>query len=221
MGHISGSTLAGSLASVYRLSHPADDAMFERLFLSGEVLYPDLAPAVFKSKGMRGAESLPIYPLPQTAQTCKRFPGFRPVGDGDQDDDGHVARDTLLDWAVFELGHAVTLKGNQRPVETARLLQPLREHAACRYEQCGRPMDHFSGYYRRHPGLAGQPMSRATLDTRLQAHTGINRDTGTVQDGILYHRRVFEEQTRFWGMLKLADDLADPFANFITDVGQS
>lgn len=215
-GYIAGSALAGSLASVYRFAYPDDTAMFERLFLSGQVHYPDLAPAVFKSRGMHDAVALPVSPLPQTAQTCKRFQGFRPIGDGDEDDEGHGARDTLLDWAVFELGHAATLQGSQQPIDDAALLQPLTQHKHC---HCGRPMDHFSGYYRRDASHADKPMSRASLDTRLQTHTGINRDTGTVEEGILYHRRVFEEQTRFWGLLKVADDLADPLTAFIEDVG--
>lgn len=217
-GYIAGSALAGSLAHTYRLFYPEDTAMFERLFLSGQVRYPDLYPAMFQSEGMREALTLPVYPLPKTAQSCKRFPGFYPVKGEEADDDRHGVRDTLLDWAMFELGRQARMKEGHQPIPTAALLAPLEEHKKC---HCGRPMDHFSGFYRRDDSLTDKNMSKASLETRLQAHTGINRETGTVQEGILYHRRVFEEQARFWGLLKISDELADPFAAFIEEIGRS
>ena len=106
-------------------------------------------------------------------------------------------------------------------VETDTLLAPLRDHKDCAYgtsdKKCGKPMERFTGYYRR----IGGHMMHASADTRLQMHTGINRNTGTVQEGILYSRRVFEEHTHFWGMLKLPPELVDPFDDFIKQVGQS
>src|SRR5437868_12373813 len=46
--YISGTTLLGSLAALHRLAHPDDTSTFERLFLSGQVQYPDLYPASFR-----------------------------------------------------------------------------------------------------------------------------------------------------------------------------
>jgi CRISPR-associated Csx10 family RAMP protein len=78
-------------------------------------------------------------------------------------------------------------------------------------------MDHVSGFYRRDPD-SGE-MAKAGDETRLQTHTGINRQTGTVQEGILYNRLVFVEHTHFWGMVKLPEHLTTPFHAFIEEVG--
>jgi CRISPR-associated Csx10 family RAMP protein len=40
-----------------------------------------------------------------------------------------------------------------------------------------------------------------------------------VQDGILYNRRVIGEDSHFWGMVKVSDDLYKTFSDFITMVG--
>ncbi len=147
-----------------------------------------------------------------TAQSCKRFPGFY----RDQEDERpHGVRDSLLDWAAFELGR---LAGMQ----TTALLEALKPQKQCQH--CGKPMERFTGYY---CSADRRPVERASVDTRLRTHTGINRDTGTVQEGILYNRRVFNEHTRFWGMIKVSEDLdvpkelASTLQNFINDVGQT
>src|SRR5437016_1961805 len=75
--YISGTALAGSLAAAFRMYHPDDRTNFERLFLKGGVQYPDLYPANFGNKYERADDKLPVYPLPKTAESCKRFPGFR------------------------------------------------------------------------------------------------------------------------------------------------
>jgi len=215
-GYISGTALAGSLAAVHRLYFQEGGEQFEQLFLSGQVQYPDLYPATFKNEGMQGAINDPIYALPKTAQSCKRFPGFFPIKDGDDEEESHGVRDTLLDWAVFELGSAAKKKETNQPVDVADLLRPLQTHKQC---ECGNPMDHFTGYYRRRS--VDEKMMKAEVETRLQTHTGINRETGTVQEGILYNRRVFNEHTQFWGMVKLPEHLAGPLQDFIDDVGLS
>src|SRR5207244_5677013 len=94
-------------------------------------------------------------------------------------------------------------------------LDPFKEYNHCK--SCGKPMVPYSGYYRSKDGhhMIAKP------DTRLQTHTGINRETGTVQESILYNRRVFEEQSRFWGMVKLNDELVPNFQHFIKEVGTS
>jgi CRISPR-associated protein Csx10 len=207
-GYISGSALIGSLANVYRLYHQESREEFEQLFLSGQVQYPDLYPASFKGKEARQPGSSPVYALPMTAQSCKRFTGFF----HDQEDDPpHGVRDALLDWATFELGRLAN-------VEMAALLESLKPQKQCL--RCGKPMERFTGYYR-NSNEDGRPVERARVDTRLQTHTGIDRDTGTVQEGILYNRRVFNEHTQFWGMVKLPEHLTAPLQQFIDDVGQS
>ncbi len=220
--YISGTALAGSLAAVYRM-YKQDSELFEKLFLSGQVYYPDLYPANFGSKQMQRASNAPVHPLPKTAQSCKRFPGFVPLDDEKdvEKDDRHGARDTLLDWAAFEIGNDTTKRENNGPVDAANLLAPLLAHQKCRHDgSCDKPMDHFDGYYRR---SEDRKLAKAEVEKRkrLQTHTGINRDTGTVQEGILYNRSVFQEHTLFWGLLKIPEHLTEPLKTFIEEVGLS
>src|SRR3989449_1992751 len=81
--YISGMALAGSLAAVYRLYYQQHSVQFEQLFLRGQVYYPDLYPATFASEKMQKALNDPVYALPKTAQSCKRFFGFVPLADED------------------------------------------------------------------------------------------------------------------------------------------
>src|SRR5690348_7738640 len=73
--YIPGTALTGCLASVYRMSYPDDEENFQRLFLQGEVQYPNLYPGTFEDDKAPDDSSL-IYPLPRTAESCKRFSGF-------------------------------------------------------------------------------------------------------------------------------------------------
>src|SRR6266704_4857916 len=100
-------------------------------------------------------------------------------------------------------------------LEPSVLLDLFKDHEQCK--MCGKPVVPFSAYYRSKDGhyMIARP------DTRLQTHTGINRETGTVQESILYNRRVFEEQSRFWGMIRINDELVPDFQHFIKTVGTS
>jgi len=212
--YIAGSSLLGSLAAVYRLFHADRVTDFERLFLSEQVQYPNLYPATFGSESLQDAWELPVYPVPQTARTCKRFPGFLFQGESESYNECHGVRDSLFDWAIFKLASAAS---DARPTE---LLELLQDQKTCSTPTCKRAMKSFSGFYRRGESW-NQPMLSATPRTRVQTHTGINRETGTVQEGILYSRQVFNEQTRFWGMAKVPDELAAPFVDFLNQVGKS
>ncbi len=212
--YISGTTLAGSLAAVHRAIYPHRTDKFELLFLSGQISYPNLFPAVFKDYGLY--LDLPVYPVPQTAQSCKRHGGFLDPRD-EEDEERHGVRDGLLDWAMFKL--LEDGKGKKAPVEA------LRRHKDCSYQRvdgpCNETMDHFGGYYRRER-FAPHRMVSAQVEshTRLQMHTGINRETGTVQEGILYSREVFEEDMAFWGRINISGDeqLASQLTDFIEEI---
>lgn len=207
--YIAGSTLMGSLAMVYRLFHDEQSARFGDLFLKERIIYPNLYPAAFAHREMQNAQTSPVLYPPQTARTCKRFPGFATVQDDDPDSEKHGVHDSLFDWAIFKLASALS---------TSERLQLLRYQKEC--SSCKRALKPFSDFYRR-----GQqrykPMISATPHTRVQTHTGINRETGTVQDGILYNREVFEEQMRFWGLLKVPEELVAPLTDFLDQVGTS
>src|SRR5579884_3736105 len=78
--YIPGTALAGSLAAAYRLFYPDNETGFQDLFLKEQVWFPNLYPALFKnSETFQNAKTSPVYPLPKTAQSCKRFQGFRPT----------------------------------------------------------------------------------------------------------------------------------------------
>src|SRR5438045_3760905 len=85
-------------------------------------------------------------------------------------------------------------------------------------------MDHLDGYYRRNDNDPHQ-MIAAQVDNyiRLQTHTGIHRESGTVQEGILYNREIFEEGMQFWGQARFPDDeeLITSFEAFIAEIGSS
>ncbi len=221
--YIPGATLAGSLAAVHSSCYPDNPEDFEKLFTAGLVHYPDLHPATIKDPEMQNEKKVPICPIPKTAQTCKRKQGFFYVFPGEKEtvEDGkdrHGVRDSLLDWALFSLADRGNKSSNdQNTVPASVLLAPFKDHKECPY--CYSLMDRFSGYYRRDTDSGN--MIIADANTRLQTHTGINRSTGTVQEGILYNRRVFAENTRFWGMVKVADELVPRFTDFIDQVGHS
>lgn len=223
--YIPGASLAGSLASLHCLYYSENTDDFEKLFIAGQVHYSDLHPATLNDPEMQNENRVPIYPIPKTAQTCKRNPGFRHIFRGERDKvkegDRHGVRDSLLDWALFSLADKGNRASNdQNTVPPSVLLAPFQDDKNCSYPGCDSLMDHYSGYYYRRDEQNGN-MIIADTNTRLQTHTGINRDTGTVQEGILYNRRVFAENTHFWGMVKVADELAPTFANFIEQVGDS
>lgn len=209
--YISGSTLIGSLATVYRFAYPNNSADFERLFLSGQIQFPDLYPALFKQEEMQEKITLPVFPFPRTARTCKRSPGFSHLLENqDKDDAGHGVRDSLLDWTIFALAD------NMKVDNPDILLSPF-PHSKEFCQRCDNTMEYDAKHYRRE----NEDMIIANSTTRLQTHTGIDRSTGTVQEGILYNRRVFDEHTRFWGLLKVSDDVEATFKDCIKEFGTS
>ena len=218
-GYISGTALLGSLAAVYRSYYQENAQTFERLFLSGEAQYPDLYPANFKSRAMQDANTSPVYALPKTAESCKRFDGFPYLADEKREEERHGVRDSLLDWTVFEIGRRANKGGLS--IDAKTLLRSLEDHKTCAWDGCENPMDHFTGFYRRIPVDGHVVMAEAKADTRLLTRTGINRETGTVQEGILYNRKVFDEHMRFWGVVKATEEVADSLSDFIKEVGQS
>jgi len=122
----------------------------------------------------------------------------------------------LIDWGLFKLANS----------DQIQALTIMRYGKNCRHilhdtMKCGQAMDHFDGYYRRSDiesshRIAAQPDSY----TRLQTHTGIDRESGTVQDGILYNRQVFEEGMQFWGEIIFPDDeeLLKHFTAFLDEL---
>jgi CRISPR-associated protein Csx10 len=208
--YIPGPAFIGSLAATHKFLYPGNTDQFERFFLRDQVLYPNLYPAIFNDEGLQGRR-VPVYPVPRTAQSCKRHSGFRFP---EKDNDAHGVRDSLIDRTLFALGSR-----SEHGLDYSKLLAILREHENC---TCGETMDHFDGYYRRNDVVEHQMISaQADSYTRLRTHTGIDRQSGTVQEGILYNREVFGEGMQFFGVVKLPDDekLVAEVQEFLNDVG--
>jgi CRISPR-associated Csx10 family RAMP protein len=214
--YIPGTTFIGALASLHRLlyqDNAEEGKTFEELFLQGQVLYSNLYPAIFDHPGLQGRNKLPVYPLPKTAQSCKRHGGFRFPNDV-RKNDGHGVRDTLIDWTLFKL-----ISSDERLAKTIKPLAIMQDGKDC---HCGEAMDSFDGYYRQSDRKPYDKIAaKVESYIRMQTHTGIDRESGTVQDRILYNRQVFEEDMRFWGKMSFPDDerLLIQFEQFIKKIG--
>ncbi|MBV9688664.1 MAG: hypothetical protein JO202_03030 [Ktedonobacteraceae bacterium] len=215
--YIPGATLLGSLAASHRMLRPEQEDEFVKLFLNEQVHFPHLYPAGFNEGSLRTSDlpgsNLPVMPIPKTARTCKRFPGFQLVPGEEAEEERHGVRDSLLDWAIFSL-----LDNEQSAI--APLLSPFSSHDTCTYQQgkdsdvrCNQVMDHVGGFYRE----SNHQRMKAKADTRLQTRTGINREWGVVEESILYNRQVFDENTCFRGDVLLPDELTDTFKNFVEE----
>lgn len=213
--HITGTTFLGSLAAAHRLLRQAQEEEFADLFLKERVYFSYLYPASFKksSSGI-DRDNLPVLPLPKTAQSCKRFSGFQPLSGENNDEKRHGIRDSLLDWAAFSL-----LDKDEKQQPTSALLAPLKQHMSCTYKDCKEPMEHIRGYYRCARNHPEQKM-KANVQTRLQTRTGINREWGVVEEGILYNREVFEKNMLFWGDVIVPDELATTFEDFVAEANE-
>jgi len=210
--YIPGSSFVGGLAAVHRSLYKGKEQEFARFFLNTKVLYPDLYPANFDE--LANSPEEPVYPLPRTAISCKRHPGF--LTTRKKTTEQHGAQDTLCSWVLFSLSDM-------------KRLEALDQQKKCPH--CKESMDRFAGYYRR--ALRPSPERKSSQElmheratdnyTRLQTRTGINRETGTVEEGILYNRMVFEEDAQFWGQIMLPDDdeLYNNFSLFVEKIGDS
>ncbi len=207
--HIAGNTLLGSLAAAHRLSYPNKRDEFQQLFLSGCVLYPNLYPAIAGNDDDNWQDiHHPVYPIPATAQSCKRHSGF--LYPGTEGNNSHGVRDTLIDWALFKL--------------SARADEHVHEplHAFLKYKKCMRckePMVRFSGYYRRN-NILNVMVATGKQEMQLRSHISIDRESGAAQEDSLYNQLVFDEGMVFWGTIKLLDDsLLSVCKDFIADIG--
>lgn len=209
LSYVPGSALLGGLAHAHTLLYPGKTTQFEQLFLQGSRfgnLYPAYSERWGKEKNSRAYQALnsselPVYPLPNTARSCKRFSGFR--FDSEHDSKQHGVSDHLFHWLIFELSGQTNARA-------------LSKHKNC---GCGETMDHFDGFYRRgfNANEYGQPKAKEMLRTR----TGINRATGTVQQEILYSRTVLAEDSKFWGTIEIDDAVADKFLDFAEEAGDA
>ena len=210
--YIPGTALAGAFAAAHRNIRADKKDEFAQFFLSGDICFGNLYPANFQSDEFSDTDlrdnEQPVKPIPNTARSCKRFSGFRFKSD-ESDNERHGAMDSLIAWGLF------TLSGQAK-------VESLDSQKNCTYadyhSQCDELLDAFSGFYRRGENVA--EIGKSEAKTRLLTRTGISRETGTVQEGILYNREVINEGQWFWGMMSFADEsLYEAFDGFAGDIG--
>ena len=199
--YVPGSALLGSLAATHTLLRQ-DEVQFNDFFLSKESSFGNLYPSSFEHDDLAD-ETDPVYPLPTTARSCKRFSGF--TLDEDDPSNVHGVFDALIPWTLFALSSQTDTK----------VLSQIKDCPVC-----GEPLDRLDGFYRRN-AFDIQAMGKARIELGLQTRTGINRATGTVQQRILYSREVLGSGTTFWGRLTVPDEQAESFSQFVQDANKN
>ena len=209
--YIPGTTLLGAFASAHRKTCN-DETEFTRFFLSGEISFSNLYPANFQASEFSNTDlrddEQPIRPIPNTARSCKRFSGFRFKADAGKRE-RHGVMDSLIYWGLFAVSDQTEIEVLNAGVKCT---YPVEQDACCEL------LDTFSGFYRRGADVTEIGESKAM--TRLLTRTGISRETGAVQEGILYNREVLNEGQQFWGAMSFADEqLYDKFYKFAEKIG--
>jgi len=147
--YLPGSSLRGAVAGLYlRNGGSPEDAAFRTIFIENPVRFPDLLPSHNQDQAS--------LPLPTTAASCKRTPGF-------VTDKGHGVCDTLAAIVSAEL------EGG--PITGAFICQA-----------CTQDIKPFQGFWN---GNLTAPRKNDPVLV-YHRHTGIDRHTGTVASSIFY-----------------------------------
>lgn len=199
--YVPGSVLMGGLAATHdRLYNDVNQC--NAIFFHEETSFGNLYPSRFENERLQG-ELDPVYPIPATTVSCKRFPGFRSdQKNGEQPH--HGVHDTLIPWGLFCLSR-------QNRIDVMEKL------TTCPYTDCDHPLDRFSGFYRR----SHSELGKASVSLGLRTRTGIDRATGTAHQGILYSREFLQPGMVFWGTSTIPDEQSDRFQAFIQEANES
>ena len=206
LAYLPGPSLLGALAAAHRQLYSDRDEEFAQFFLRRRIVVSDAYPASFPD-GPLTHPRWPVAPLPATARTCKRFPGF--AEDTTRPFQPHGVVDQALAWTVFA-------------ASGERTATSLRGAATCRYPNptCGEPVDPFGGFYRRAEARGKVLYGQAPGRVALRTSTGINRARGTVQQGVLFSRSVLVEGSRFWWCVRLDSALDRAFRTFVDEASE-
>jgi CRISPR-associated protein Csx10 len=149
LSYLPGSTLRGAMAGHYlRTGGQPDDAAFKMIFLDSPVHFPDLLPSVQPNQE--------ASPLPMTACSCKRSPGFKTEA-------GHGVGDSLAALMATQIAG-----------------EPMSAAFTC--QSCRQDLKPRQGFWN---GDAMHPRTcRPVMED--QRHTGIDRLTDTVAPSIFY-----------------------------------
>jgi CRISPR-associated protein Csx10 len=201
LNYIPGGVMLGALAAAHARLRPTRRDEFADFFLRDQVCFGNLYPAAFKHEDLTD-DAEPVYPLPRTARTCKRFSGFR-FGAAAEREERHGGFDDLIAWAIFVL--------SDRQETTL-----LDQSQACHSPDCSAATDQARGYYRR--GFEPEQIGEAHTAPGMRTRTGISRTTGAVAQGILYNRQIIPQDRPFWGTLLVdAEDIDMALRAFIDE----
>lgn len=188
LDYIPGSALRGALAASYLQEERAEaDEMFQALFQSDQVKYPDLLPTL--------SDTAISAVFPVTAQVCKRYKLRHPES----------LEDALLHLA------AQSTKLQAWEQSPGLILEGLLERKycpTCQAVQQHSPLFRLTGHYTL-DGAEGNMIRPVRAYRRLIAGTSINRATGTAEHGMLFSRDVLEEDQYFTGQIWLADSAVE------------
>ena len=197
--YIPGTALLGAFAAAHRKTRD-DQTEFTRFFLSDEICFGNLYPANFQAIEFSNTDlkgnSFPIKPIPNTARSCKRFSGFNfKANEGDKE--RHGVMDNLINWGLFALSEQTKIE-----------ILNARKNKNCTYAdehgECAELLDAFSGFYCHGEDIT--QIGKSEAKTRLLTRTGISRETGAVQEGILYNREALNEEQSVWGTMSFTDE---------------
>lgn len=179
LDYISGSALQGAVTNAAAVLDPDNNELLKTLInnVSFGYLYPS-------NRDQAG------FPLPRTALSCKRYPGFK------QNANEHGVYDSLYGWALFQAG-------DQKDMSSFDKLLKCPE--------CQNRLDPFSGYY----SIENKQPFRITLDKHIATRTGIDRSTGCVADAILYNREYIEAGHFFSGYCVVPDNFSEQFETLL------
>jgi CRISPR-associated protein Csx10 len=199
--YVPGTSVLGALAQAHQtLGRPPEE--FSTFFLDDAVRLSNLYPACFANEDVGADDEAPILPLPLTARSCKRFPGFRQDAH-DPRDAPHGVTDGLIPLALFALGDQQKI-----PIERRlAIMEPLR---LC--PQCQEPLDRIVGFFR---STADEQFGKASEKDEIRTRSAISYQTGAVKSELLYSRATIAAGTSFWGEWDITDTIAPAFTTFV------
>lgn len=198
--YVPGTSIIGALAYAHRQLR-RDDTEFEQFFLRERIRFGNCYPASFDEERMKPlvGDDMPVLPLPLTARSCKRLPGFAYRAVEERRQRAGIT-DALIPLALFAL--SCTTRSD--------VLTPLEKHP-----RTAEPLDRLSKvrFFRR--GATEEQYGAPSVTKGVRTRTGIDYTTGRAYSGILYSREVIEPGSRFWGAWHVDDDLAADFTTFV------
>ncbi|MGK5092858.1 type III-B CRISPR module-associated Cmr3 family protein [Deltaproteobacteria bacterium TL4] len=187
---ISGSSLRGAFASEWLRQGNAQEPWFQKVFVEEQVRFLPLYPVM--SAPFSDTTQWVWGPIPETAQSCKRFKGFSDSHLSDK----HGVVDHLFRFKENQEDYRHHFDHCQKSVR----LPPQQEVI------CSAALQGLSGYmqYDRQQCLEAKTI---TPVRRLISRSSVNSMTDSVQGGQLFSLEPLDEGTSFWGWISVPETL--------------